>query len=78
MTDKLRVPEGATFHGHLKFTCKEPHCEAEVEVNFEDMSADEIQIKLDEDIEDRCDECRPGYHHRMHMAQRADDEASEY
>ena len=70
MSDSLRVPNGATFSGTIRFTCRE--CEAEVEVNVDREGFDEIQCRLDEDIEDRCDECRPDYRRRLHEADAAD------
>lgn len=70
MTDSLRIPSGASFNGCLSFECKE--CGSVIQVPLEKIDADELQGILDDDIQGRCDECRPDYLRRMAAADAAD------
>ena len=60
MTDTIRLPGGATMTGVITFQCAD--CGTDVHVQIDD-----------EEICDRCDECRPDYFKRMAEAVAADD-----
>ena len=71
MTDTIRLPGGATMTGVITFQCAD--CGTDVHVQIDDLAWDEIQNLFDEEICDRCDECRPDYFKRMAEADAADD-----
>ena len=77
MTEKLRVPYGATITGILTIKCQQPVasngdiCAVPVDIRCEATPIDELQEILDDEINDRCPSCRIAYLERM-----AEDEAA--